>query len=203
MTGVPIRLEAKPKEMKVLSARAGASGGGKRFRRKCSAKSAHRPETYGTNEDARHAGDDAAGQSKAGEDVEIALIRVDGTAGGGMVSIRMDGHKNVLGVKIDPEVAGDVEMLRDWCAAASNDAAKKVIRGVAEGGQHVGRTRSTRRACLADAGFCGTAGTADPRVQTAAGASDEVAQRAFHIMRRSRGTQISWHEDRFSTSKTS
>jgi nucleoid-associated protein EbfC len=57
---------------------------------------------------------------------EIALIRVDGTAGGGMVSIRMDGHKNVLAVKIDPEVAGDVEMLQDLVLAASNDAAKKV-----------------------------------------------------------------------------
>ena len=57
---------------------------------------------------------------------EVALIRVEGTAGGGMVSIRMDGHKNVLGVKIDPEVAGDVEMLQDLVLAASNDAAKKV-----------------------------------------------------------------------------
>ncbi|MGH9663224.1 MAG: YbaB/EbfC family nucleoid-associated protein, partial [Bryobacteraceae bacterium] len=44
---------------------------------------------------------------------EIALIRVDATAGGGMVSVKMDGHKNVLAVKIDPEVAGDVEMLQD------------------------------------------------------------------------------------------
>ena len=34
---------------------------------------------------------------------EIAQIRVEGTAGGGMVSITMDGQKNVLGVKIDPE----------------------------------------------------------------------------------------------------
>ena len=58
---------------------------------------------------------------------EVALIRVEGTAGGGMVSIRMDGHKNVLGVKIDPEVAGDVEMLQDLVLAASNDAAKKVV----------------------------------------------------------------------------
>ncbi len=57
---------------------------------------------------------------------EVAQIRVDGTAGGGMVSIKMDGHKNVLSVKIDPEVAGDVEMLQDLVLAASNDAAKKV-----------------------------------------------------------------------------
>ena len=57
---------------------------------------------------------------------EVALIRVDGTAGGGMVTIKMDGHKNVLGVKIDAEVAGDVEMLQDMVTAASNDAARKV-----------------------------------------------------------------------------
>jgi DNA-binding YbaB/EbfC family protein len=57
---------------------------------------------------------------------EVALIRVDGTAGGGMVSIKMDGHKNVLSVRIDPEVAGDVEMLQDLVLAASNDAAKRV-----------------------------------------------------------------------------
>jgi nucleoid-associated protein EbfC len=57
---------------------------------------------------------------------EVALIRVDGTAGGGMVSVKMDGHKNVLAVKIDSEVAGDVEMLQDLVVAAFNDAAKKV-----------------------------------------------------------------------------
>ena len=57
---------------------------------------------------------------------QIAAIRVEGSAGGGMVSIKMDGHKNVLGVKIDPEVAGDVEMLQDMVTAAFNEAAKKV-----------------------------------------------------------------------------
>ena len=57
---------------------------------------------------------------------EIALIRVEATSGGGMVSVKMDGQKNVLGVKIDPEVAGDVEMLQDMMMAAFNEAAKKV-----------------------------------------------------------------------------
>jgi DNA-binding YbaB/EbfC family protein len=57
---------------------------------------------------------------------EIAQIRVEASAGGGMITIKMDGHKNVLGVKIDPEVAGDVEMLQDMVAAAFNEAAKKV-----------------------------------------------------------------------------
>jgi hypothetical protein len=57
---------------------------------------------------------------------EIAQIRVEASAGGGMVTVRMDGHKNVLGVKIDPEVAGDIEMLQDMVMAAFNEAAKKV-----------------------------------------------------------------------------
>ena len=57
---------------------------------------------------------------------EVAAIRVEASAGGGMVSVRMDGHKNVLGVKIDPEVAGDVEMLQDMVMAAFNEASKKV-----------------------------------------------------------------------------
>ena len=57
---------------------------------------------------------------------EIALIRVEASAGGGMVTIKMDGHKNVVGVKIDPEVAGDAEMLQDLVMAACNEATKKV-----------------------------------------------------------------------------
>jgi DNA-binding YbaB/EbfC family protein len=57
---------------------------------------------------------------------EVAKIRVEASAGGGMVSVQMDGHKNVLAVKIDPEVAGDVEMLQDMVLAACNEATKKV-----------------------------------------------------------------------------
>jgi nucleoid-associated protein EbfC len=57
---------------------------------------------------------------------EIAQIKVEATAGGGMVTARMDGQKNLLGVKIDPEVSGDVEMLQDMIVAAVNEAAKKV-----------------------------------------------------------------------------
>ena len=57
---------------------------------------------------------------------EIAQIRVEATAGGGMVTIKMDGQKNMLSVKIDPEVAGDVEMLQDMILAASGEAVKKV-----------------------------------------------------------------------------
>ena len=57
---------------------------------------------------------------------EVAQIRVEASSGGGMVTVKMDGHKNVLAVKIDPEVAGDVEMLQDMVVAACNEAAKQV-----------------------------------------------------------------------------
>ncbi len=57
---------------------------------------------------------------------EIAAIQVEAGAGGGMVNVKMDGQKRVLEVKIDPEVAGDVEMLQDLVMAAVNEAAKKV-----------------------------------------------------------------------------
>src|SRR6201996_6387633 len=57
---------------------------------------------------------------------EIAAIKVEASAGGGMVTVQMDGQKNLLSVKIDPEVAGDVEMLQDMILAACNEAVKKV-----------------------------------------------------------------------------
>ncbi len=57
---------------------------------------------------------------------EIAAIRVEASTGGGMVTVKMDGQKRVTEVKIDPEAAGDVEMLQDMVLAAFNEAAKKV-----------------------------------------------------------------------------
>ena len=57
---------------------------------------------------------------------DIAQIKVEATAGGGMVSVKMDGQKNLLAVKIDPEVAGDVEMLQDMFMAACGEAVRKV-----------------------------------------------------------------------------
>ncbi len=57
---------------------------------------------------------------------DIAQIKIEATAGGGMVTVGMDGQKNLLSVKIDPEVAGDVEMLQDMILAACSEAVKKV-----------------------------------------------------------------------------
>ncbi len=57
---------------------------------------------------------------------EIAAIRVEASAGGGMVTVKMDGQKHCLGVTIDPEAAGDAEMLQDLVLAAFNEAHKQV-----------------------------------------------------------------------------
>jgi nucleoid-associated protein EbfC len=57
---------------------------------------------------------------------KIDAIRVEASAGGGMVAVQMDGQKNLLSVKIDPEAAGDAEMLQDMVMAACNEAVKKV-----------------------------------------------------------------------------
>jgi nucleoid-associated protein EbfC len=57
---------------------------------------------------------------------EIEQIRVEASAGGGAVTVQMDGHKRCLGVKIDPDAAGDAEMLQDLVLAAFNEAHKKV-----------------------------------------------------------------------------
>jgi len=57
---------------------------------------------------------------------EIEKIRVETTVGGGAVSIQMDGKKNLVDLKIEPEAAGDVEMLRDLILSAVREASAKV-----------------------------------------------------------------------------
>lgn len=57
---------------------------------------------------------------------EIGNIQVDATVGGGAVTIRMDGKKNLLDLKIDPEAAGDTEMLRDLILSAFREASNRV-----------------------------------------------------------------------------
>jgi nucleoid-associated protein EbfC len=53
---------------------------------------------------------------------------VDASAGGGTVTVKMDGRKQLLSLKIDPEAvkSGDVEMLQDLVLAAINEASRKV-----------------------------------------------------------------------------
>ena len=59
---------------------------------------------------------------------QMAELRVEGNAGGGMVVVTINGAKQVQSIKIDPEVVSkdDVEMLQDLIVAAINDAHKKV-----------------------------------------------------------------------------
>ncbi|MBO8178788.1 YbaB/EbfC family nucleoid-associated protein [Aeribacillus pallidus] len=58
---------------------------------------------------------------------ELGEQKVEGTAGGGMVTVVVSGHKEVLEVKINEEVVDpdDIEMLQDLVLAATNDALKK------------------------------------------------------------------------------
>ena len=57
---------------------------------------------------------------------------VEASAGGGTVTVKMDGRKQVLNIKIDPDAvkAGDVEMLQDLVMAAVNEAARRVDEAV-------------------------------------------------------------------------
>ena len=59
---------------------------------------------------------------------EIANTEITGTAGGGMVEIKMMGNKTLNKVSLKPEVvdADDVEMLEDLICAAFNDAMEKI-----------------------------------------------------------------------------
>jgi hypothetical protein len=65
---------------------------------------------------------------------QMAELRVEATAGGGMVSVVMSGQKQVLSLKLDPEVVSkdDVEMLQDLIVAAINDAHRKVDEAMSE-----------------------------------------------------------------------
>ena len=58
---------------------------------------------------------------------QMAELKVEGNAGGGMVTVIVNGGKQLQSIKIDPEVvsAADVEMLQDLILAAVNDAQRK------------------------------------------------------------------------------
>ena len=58
---------------------------------------------------------------------QMAEMRVEASAGGGMVTVVVNGSKQIQSLKIDPEVVSreDVEMLQDLIVAAINDANRK------------------------------------------------------------------------------
>ena len=59
---------------------------------------------------------------------QMAELTVTATAGGGMVTVTVNGHKQLQKITIDPEVVSkdDVGMLQDLIVAAMNDAHRKV-----------------------------------------------------------------------------
>ena len=58
---------------------------------------------------------------------QMADLRVEATAGGGMVTVVVNGSKEIQSLTIDPEVVSkdDVQMLQDLIVAAINDAHRK------------------------------------------------------------------------------
>ena len=63
---------------------------------------------------------------------EMEELRVDASAGGGVVTVQMKGNHELLELKVDPEAVkeGDVEMLQDMIVAAINEANRKVNEAV-------------------------------------------------------------------------
>jgi nucleoid-associated protein EbfC len=59
---------------------------------------------------------------------QMQELRIEATAGGGMVTVTVNGAKQLMSLRIDPEVVSkdDVEMLQDLILAAINDAHRKV-----------------------------------------------------------------------------
>ena len=58
---------------------------------------------------------------------QMAELRIEATAGGGMVTVVMNGAKQVISIKIEPEAVSkeDIDMLQDLILAALNDAHRK------------------------------------------------------------------------------
>lgn len=58
---------------------------------------------------------------------ELGNTNIEGSAGGGVVTVTMNGHREVKAITISPDVVDpeDVEMLQDMIMAAINDASKK------------------------------------------------------------------------------
>ncbi len=65
---------------------------------------------------------------------EIAALVVEATAGGGVVKVAMDGQKQLVSLKIDPEVVSkdELDMLQDLVLAAVNEAGRKVDEAIKE-----------------------------------------------------------------------
>ena len=66
-------------------------------------------------------------QSKMKEMQEnLGNLQVEGSAGGGMVVVTMNGRNEPVSIKIEPTAIGDLEMLEDLVLSAMQDAQQKV-----------------------------------------------------------------------------
>ena len=65
---------------------------------------------------------------------QMQELQVEATSGGGMVTVVVNGSKQILSIRIDPEVVSkdDVEMLQDLIVAAVNDAHRKADEELAQ-----------------------------------------------------------------------
>ena len=59
---------------------------------------------------------------------QVETVNVEASAGGGMVTVKMNGQKQVTDLRIDPEVFSgkDQELLQDLVRAAVNEAGRRV-----------------------------------------------------------------------------
>ncbi len=65
---------------------------------------------------------------------EMEEMKVEGTSGGGMVTIVLNGRKNILSLRLESEIVNkdEVDMLQDLVIAAFNDASARIDEALAE-----------------------------------------------------------------------
>lgn len=65
---------------------------------------------------------------------ELSVMRISASSGGGMVEVTLDGTKQLISIKIDPQAVSpdDIEMLQDLIVAAFNEAFRRVEEELAQ-----------------------------------------------------------------------
>ena len=103
----------------------------------------------------------------------LAKVRVEGSAGGGMVRVQASGQQRIVGVSVEESVLGDREMLEDLLVAAANQALEKAREAHARemskltGGMDLGNMNDMLAKMglggMAGAGSAGAAGEKEPK----------------------------------------
>ncbi len=114
---------------------------------------------------------------------------IEASAGGGSVTVKMNGQKKVLAVTIDPEImkSGDLEMLQDLVVAAVNEGSRKVDETLQSNlGRNVGRHARWWGTALLMSQFAEPMARLIAELKKLPGIGAKSAQRlAFHILRSS------------------